>query len=259
MRLRSPWPPEETAHSQLRTPDFARQKPNRSSGRLIPRSKSAFVATVGADPLRGITELPHQRPGPIRSRWFPLAVPVSPPIASPAMDTVTFRVEVADLKAFQRRVSRTSPAVRRMRIFIGGMFLVLSFLQTSRRDYEGWGEWLIHFIAVFALMAGVGSLLIFGINRLAEIGAFRGAERHGVLGEHTITLTPEGLHEQTAVNESKTAWRGIHRIDATKDHLFIFLQPAMAHVIPRRAFPTPADADAFLAKARDYFAAAQPG
>lgn len=115
----------------------------------------------------------------------------------------------------------------------------------------------IQFLVTLAIISivylGVGAIA----NWLINWRSFRDGERHGVLGEHTITLPPETLQERTAVNDSKTVWRSLYRIDSTADHLFIFTQPNTAHVIPRRAFPTPASAEAFLATAQRYFEAAR--
>jgi hypothetical protein len=109
---------------------------------------------------------------------------------------------------------------------------------------------------MLGFMVAIVAALTFVGNWIVQFRAYRNTDRNGVLGEHTITLTPEALHERTAVNDSKASWRGIYRIDATPTHLFIFTQPNAAHVIPRRAFPTTNAAEHFLSMARGYHEAA---
>ena len=101
------------------------------------------------------------------------------------------------------------------------------------------------------LFAGFGLGAV--INWIANFRIYRDGERHGILGEHTATLTPEFVQERTPVNDTKAAWRGIFRIGATSQHLFIYTQPGAALVIPRAAFPSPEDSERFLVTARTYY------
>jgi YcxB-like protein len=67
----------------------------------------------------------------------------------------------------------------------------------------------------------------------------------GQLGKHRIVLSGDGLVESTAVGESRTSWAGVDRIEQDRDHLFIYVSPAAAHVIPKRAFRDTQEAEAF--------------
>jgi YcxB-like protein len=171
------------------------------------------------------------------------------------MNEVTYNVEIADMKAFQRHHSRVSPQVRRLRIFLLLIFCALSLDSAIRHQTGSVGFRIVYFFALLGLMLVIGAALTFVANWIAQFRAYHNTDRNGVLGEHTITLTPEALHERTSVNDSKASWSGIFRIDATSTHLFIFTQPNAAHVIPRRAFPTTEAAEQFLSTARTYHAA----
>ncbi len=172
------------------------------------------------------------------------------------MDEVTYNVEVADMKAFQRHHRRISPQVRRLRIFLVLLFCALSFHSTLSYETESTGGRVLYFFVMLGLMAANAAALTFVANWFIEYRAYHNTDRNGVLGEHTVALAPEALHERTAVNDSKASWSGIFRIDATRTHLFIFTQPNAAHVIPRRAFPTAEAAEQFLSTARAYHSAA---
>jgi len=72
----------------------------------------------------------------------------------------------------------------------------------------------------------------------------------GQLGRHRVVLGEDGLVESTAVNESRTAWAGVDRVEQSPDYIFIYISPATAHVIPKRAFSDPQEAEAFFRLAR---------
>jgi hypothetical protein len=171
------------------------------------------------------------------------------------MNEITFDVEVADMKAFQRHHRCTSAVYRRLRIFVWLVFAGVSLDSTLRLESGSFGYRVAYFCVMFGMFALLLAIVSIVVYWIVQFRAYRGT--HGVLGEHTITLTPEALHERTAVNDSKAAWRGIFRVDATPHHIFIFTQPNAAHVIPRRAFSSLTDAEQFLANARAYHEAAR--
>lgn len=72
----------------------------------------------------------------------------------------------------------------------------------------------------------------------------------GQLGKHRLVLDDAGLVETTAVGESRTSWPGVHRVEQNADYIFIYVAPASAHLIPRRSFKEPQEADSFFEYAR---------
>lgn len=80
-------------------------------------------------------------------------------------------------------------------------------------------------------------------------------------GAITATLQPEGLHRSDAGGESILRWSGIEGILDSKGQLLFVVTKAKAAAnvvpVPRRAFPSPADADAFLAEARRLWSTAR--
>ena len=173
------------------------------------------------------------------------------------MNEITYCVEVADMKAFQRHHRRVSPAIRRMRIFMYLFFIGLSLDSTLRHENGSLGFRIVYFLIMLGFLVGLGLVISLVTNWIVNYRAYSEGDRQGILGEHTVTLFPDLLQERTVVNDTKAAWRGIHRIDSTTDHIFIFTQPNAAHSIPRRAFATHADAEQFLSVARAYHEAAQ--
>ncbi len=74
-------------------------------------------------------------------------------------------------------------------------------------------------------------------------------------GEHIITISPEGLRHRTNQVDSLVSWGAIETITTdTYGLYFIRLSNRrIADVIPRHAFATPHDAQAFLALAQSYW------
>ena len=78
----------------------------------------------------------------------------------------------------------------------------------------------------------------------------------GQLGRHRVVLGEDGLRESTAVSESRTTWAGVDRVEQSADYIYIYVSPAAAHVIPKRAFRDTAAAAAFYEFSRTRKAAA---
>jgi hypothetical protein len=80
-------------------------------------------------------------------------------------------------------------------------------------------------------------------------------DKPGLLGDHTIILSDEGVVERTSVNESFNKWEGIRSIEQNEGYIFIFLNQTMAHIIPKRSFPSSAVASSFLQEAQNWWEA----
>jgi hypothetical protein len=75
-------------------------------------------------------------------------------------------------------------------------------------------------------------------------------DKPGLLGEHTLILSDDGIIESTSVNEALNKWAGIRGIEQNDGYIFIFLNQTMAHIIPKRAFVDPEAASLFLQEAQ---------
>lgn len=79
-----------------------------------------------------------------------------------------------------------------------------------------------------ALVGGsgiVGLTLMLGMRSLSR-------RDHGVLGGHTLEITPEGLLESTEAGESLTRWSAGLRLRRTRRYAFIFVDVDRAHIVP---------------------------
>ena len=72
------------------------------------------------------------------------------------------------------------------------------------------------------------------------------ANTPGILGEHIITITEEGLREKTAINDSFHDWLGVIDILENQNYIFIFTEEIRAYIIPKKAFADPETAKNFF-------------
>lgn len=97
-----------------------------------------------------------------------------------------------------------------------------------------------------ATCAGVGVLAGVSI-----IGAQSFLRRDtGVLGEHTLEITDEGLVESTEVNRSLANWRTLFRIHETSRYAYIYISLGNAHVVPKAKPPLEGSVPDFLRELR---------
>lgn len=102
-------------------------------------------------------------------------------------------------------------------------------------------EWFIGWLILFII------LIILAVPRKDK----------GILTEHKISLSENGITEITAVNRSESSWNGISNVVQTKCFIFIYTSKRASHVIPKRAFPSKEDSDNFFQYALNQWQKAQ--
>jgi len=83
--------------------------------------------------------------------------------------------------------------------------------------------------------------------------------RPGVIGLHTLSIKPEGIHQKTSLAEAMIQWSAICDIDQNKDVIGLFMDKRYALVVPKRTFATPAEAERFFATSHAYWRSAKDG
>lgn len=160
---------------------------------------------------------------------------------------VRFTLEIPDFIAYfqhTRRRDRQAQLVYWLSYFllvtmafIGGAFLV-------RDTWLGWPA-LISPVAIVLVLFPFFSRaqLIRSARRLVEQSDPRDLKQ-------TITLRADGLQQRVNNTTTRHNWASIIRIDQTADHLFFFLSPKVALIVPTRAFDDTDAANAFVNQAR---------
>lgn len=99
-------------------------------------------------------------------------------------------------------------------------------------------------IATFTAGIGAGIGLMAGTAIIATQSFLR--RDRGVLGEHTIEITSEGLVESTIVNRTLHNWGSSFRIRGTKRYACIYISDSNYHLVPKNRPPLEGSVDEFL-------------
>ena len=167
---------------------------------------------------------------------------------------VEIEITADDYKALNHHVVHTSPSLRRQRV-IGGVviptvwLLVWVAVVLTRDDPSKAAR------ALLPLLLGVLLLPLFCLRTHAKTtravdSLLRDGKNAGLLGHRRITLTIEGVCESGEPGESVTRWAVVERIDTTDDHAFLFTSAVSAFIVPKRAFKTNGEFEAFVGMAR---------
>lgn len=156
-----------------------------------------------------------------------------------------------DLYAFQWRAAFHSPRGRRIRrwAYLGWLLAIVLFAIVPAIGPGGFDISQVSFIFILIAFPIVALFQWFFETRMMRrlINRLLDDEKpeRGQLGRHRIALSEDGIVESTAVNEQRTSWAGVDRVEQNADYIFIYTSPAAAHMIPRRAFRDPQEAESF--------------
>ncbi len=153
---------------------------------------------------------------------------------------VEYEFTLQDALAFNEYHFQHSPAGRRARLrhtFLPPaiwMGLALGFELFAR---TGSGHWFaIALAAVSGIWVLTSPLFLQRQIRRSVLRMYGQPKNRSVLGRHVLTLSPDGLRDESAHTRSEASWDSVARVARTRDHLFIYLNDVSAHVVPARAF-----------------------
>ena len=171
---------------------------------------------------------------------------------------IEYEITRDDLYAFQWRAAFDTPRGRRARrnIYLGWLLAVVLFAIVPAIGADGFTFSRISFGFILIALP-LAFLFQWWFERRVMRRGIRQLlkdERpdRGLLGRHRVVLSDEGVVESTTVNETRTSWAGVDRVEQNPDYIFIYVSAAGAHVIPKRAFADRQGADDFyrLAQSR---------
>jgi len=88
--------------------------------------------------------------------------------------------------------------------------------------------------------AGVVAVFLTGLAACQTLmglaSSFIGRQR-GVVGEHTLEITEQGLVERTAFNEALHKWPSVSRVLSLCGHLYIYVGDTNFHQVPMSRVP----------------------
>lgn len=145
---------------------------------------------------------------------------------------------LSEAQARLTRTRRISQSV--FWVFVAGLIVtgIIAVLQGER-------FWAVYFL-------GLG-LLLFSIRVLLAPALRRRQFAHQHLGEYEIEFKADedGFATRTEVAESQHKWASIRRVDNKPEHVLLWPNSRMGWMVPKRAFSSAAEAEAFAALAKE--------
>lgn len=151
------------------------------------------------------------------------------------MITIEYNLSKPDVVAATCNYYSGSPWMKkRVRAVHYGVTIVFAGLASLAfvliPDKPGLG---IYFLA-FAILMGVGYPAWYrrAIRRNAE-RLFAESRCEKFFGKQSLTLSEDGIAATSPIHENRMKWIGVHRVDLTKDYLFVYLANIGAYAISR--------------------------
>lgn len=154
--------------------------------------------------------------------------------------SIRFTLTKGDLFWLQLRVVIRNRVVLGLYVFI--LFIGLNGLMSAPSVQERSIAYQIVFGGFVVVLISIPFWLL---QLLVIANAVVWKKHQGVVCEHLIKLTPEGLEESTAFNSGLHKWAGIHRVESRGGYLAIYINETAAHWIPKRAFSCAAEVHRF--------------
>jgi hypothetical protein len=161
---------------------------------------------------------------------------------------VVYNQTVDDVMTFMRHrsVQRLKPV-----LIVGA--LVLVFVVTGIAAYDNDPKRLpgLALSALVFLVCAVAAFLLVNWVLAASLRMELQTDDN-LVGERRLTLGPDSLSVQAAGSVATHKWKSLREIVVEKNHAFFYTSKLSAVIVPRRAFPSSRDFDAFIATAREF-------
>ncbi len=156
--------------------------------------------------------------------------PPIPTVAGPPTRAIRYQLSRMDIFANWItsifRIRLLQGLIVAVLIFEGWLVASHSEARTTREILSGTLIYLVEFFAVLFLLHCI----------LGLAWAFLLKQR-GIVGDHVLEITEEGLVERTAVNQALHKWPGVVRISSFGGYLYIYVTDSNYHLIPKRRLP----------------------
>ncbi len=110
----------------------------------------------------------------------------------------------------------------------------------------------VHWIP-WKMLALVALVWIATFAVLSPVLGYARMRRQGSLGPHFYWLCDQGVRAETPSGRTLVYWSAFRRVFATKYRLYLFLRSRGALIMPRRAFDSEENFEAFAAAAREHW------
>lgn len=151
---------------------------------------------------------------------------------------INYNLSEEDYLNFNMFHAKNSTAVRRalnlQRFLTPIIFIILSFVLSKVGG--------IHFLGVFIPFLVVSILWIIFYPKYFYSYMIRNTKRminegknDGLLGEHQMILSEEGIIDSNSNGETKVTWSGIKTLSEDKHNIYLYNSSVSAYILPKRA------------------------
>ncbi len=166
---------------------------------------------------------------------------------------IVFHINTQDVLAFNRFV-----LFRRPRQAFGLLYFLLL---PALIAYGVLADWLKRDRAV-ALSGAAGVLaltVVFGLFWYRRSLLRRATATKGILGEHVVVISEEGIRETTAGYDLLRPWSRVKEVVENQQYIIVFLDRIHGSQIPKRAFRGETEVRGFVEAARSHLRSAKQG
>lgn len=104
-------------------------------------------------------------------------------------------------------------------------------------------DWVSAGVAAFPLLALIIYFLIVSARQIRD---YMPLENGVVLGSHRYEVGERGIAEQAKNYSSFTEWGAVKSVTVNQDHIYLFLDTSIAHIIPKRSFADQIEENEFV-------------
>jgi hypothetical protein len=156
-----------------------------------------------------------------------------------------------DLRTFYRHFVRTSPIMKRR---FATMLASFAFVVVVMAFTVFQTEWPVRAAIAGTMFVGFAVILKLTFASLSAKQMERmvmSGKTVGLIGRKTLILTHTALIERREGGENTFNLKALDKVETTDEQLLIFVNAAMAHVVPRRAFADADHLERFASAVRD--------
>lgn len=167
---------------------------------------------------------------------------------------IEFNLTKDDYIAFNMHHIETSPTIRRSLLIqqygVSVIFLIVPYF-FSRISRAPMLASFIVYGAIFLAWILYYPKYFMHATKKRIIKLIDEGDNSAILGIHSITLTDEGIVQESRTGESKSTWGSVKRIDETSEHIYIFIGTVNAYLVPKRDFEGKIHMEAFIDMLRE--------
>jgi len=145
------------------------------------------------------------------------------------MTTLKYQLTRSDIFYSQFISSLRSRSLNSWNLLIA-LFMAYTILKGLPGHWWSKGIVACMIIVLFFLFVSAANCIFLLIR--SRLKSFK-----GLLGEHELVVTDDGLIERTPYNETLHRWAGFQKVKSTSTMLLIYVSDHQYHPVPKRSFP----------------------